>query len=307
MIGIDNYKASPLGCCCNDTKEMGLLLSKHGDGFPNFNVKTQNNIGTRGELRRLIEELFRGDDDIALFYYSGHGYIDSLGGYLVTPDYADHDWGVSLQELLTIANESHCRDRIIILDSCFSGAMGSISSIGQNITVIKEGVTILTASRDAEAAVETNGHGVFTSLLLEALNGGAADVLGHITVGSIYAFIDKALGSFEQRPCFKTNVVRFTSLRNVAPRVNISVIRETLGYFASSDSEFPLDPTFEFTEKTANPENVAKFKNLQKLVGIGLVAPVGEEHMYFAALNRKSCKLTAVGKHYWKVAQEGRI
>ena len=47
-------------------------------------------------------------------------------------------------------------------------------------------------------------HGLFTSLLLEALKGGAADITGHITPGGIYAYIDKALGPWEQRPVFKT-------------------------------------------------------------------------------------------------------
>ena len=46
---------------------------------------------------------------------------------------------------------------------------------------------------------------------------------------------------------------------------------------------------------------------LQKLEGIGLVVPVGEEHMYFAAMNSKACELTAVGKQYWRLVKEGRI
>lgn len=61
--------------------------------------------------------------------------------------------------------------------------MGSINTAGQNTAVINEGVTILTASRNTETSMEIAGHGVFTSLLIEALNGGAADVTGHITVG----------------------------------------------------------------------------------------------------------------------------
>jgi len=34
---------------------------------------------------------------------------------------------------------------------------------------------------------------------------------------------------------------------------------------------------------------------------IGLVEPVGAEHMYFAAIESKSCALTAVGRHYWNL------
>lgn len=121
--------------------------------------------------------------------------------------------------------------------------MGSISTAGQNTAIINEGVTILTASRSSETSLEVNGHGLFTSLLLEALSGGAADVTGHITPGGIYAYIDKALGPWEQRPVFKTNVTRFTSLRDVVPQVDLSIIRRLCRYFSDENSELQLDPS----------------------------------------------------------------
>ena len=34
------------------------------------------------------------------------------------------------------------------------------------------------------------------------------------------------------------------------------------------------------------------FKDLQKMEGVGLVVPVDEEHMYYAAMNSTACKLT---------------
>jgi hypothetical protein len=78
-----------------------------------------------------------------------------------------------------------------------------------------------------------------------------------------------------------------------------------------------LDPSYEDTnakviehkvvEPYADPNNVSVFKDLQKLESIGLVVPVGEEHMYFAAMNSKSCRLTALGYHYWRLVKEKRI
>lgn len=68
-----------------------------------------------------------------------------------------------------------------------------------------------------------------------------------------------------------------------------------------------LNPTFEFTESKAIKENVAAFKDLQKYESVGLVVPVGEEHMYFAAMNSKACKLTAMGYQYWKLVYEKKI
>lgn len=317
VVGIDNYSQCPLRGCCNDADEVAKLLSCNDDGSPNFAVKLQKNISTKAILRKHIEECFSGDADVALFYYSGHGHIDNVGGYLVTPDLTNYDYGVSLQDVLNIANASRCKDKIIILDSCHSGFMGSISTAGQSTAVINEGVTILTASRSIEASVEINGHGLFTSLLIEALCGSAADITGYITPGGIYAYIDKALGPWEQRPVFKTNVTRFTPLRKVTPQVDISIIRRICTYFPREDAEMPIDPSFEPTNSLdvmhevmqpyANPDNTKIFSDLQKLEGIGLVVPVGEEHMYFAAMRSKTCALTSIGKQYWRLVKDKLI
>lgn len=317
VVGIDQYPSCPLHGCCNDADSITNILSQNEDGSPNFDVRIEKNVTSKARLRELIEECFAGDPDIALFYYSGHGYMDSVGGFLVTPDYTVFDYGVSLQDVLTIANQSRAKEKIIILDSCYSGFMGNINTTGQQTAVINEGVTILTASRSDETSKEVNGHGVFTSLLIEALSGSAADVTGHITPGGIYAYIDKALGPWEQRPVFKTNVTRFTSLRNVTPQVDLSIIRRLCDYFTNEDEELQIDPSYEPTNSPyvahevvkpyANEEHTRIFSDLQKLEGIGLVVPVGEEHMYYAAMKSKSCALTAIGKQYWRLVKGNRI
>ena len=49
------------------------------------------------------------------------------------------------------------------------------------------------------------------------------------------------------------------------------------------------------------------FSRTSKNEGVGLVVPVDEEHMYFAAMNSKSCRLTKLGAHYWRLANELKI
>lgn len=97
----------------------------------------------------------------------------------------------------------------------------------------------------------------------------------------------------------------------------MSIIRKICNYFVDQDIEFPLDPSFEPTnsptdthmviEPYANPKNTQIFSDLQKLEGIGLVVPVGEEHMYFAAMNSKACVLTTIGKQYWRLVHDKLI
>jgi hypothetical protein len=317
VVGINNYPSSPLTGCINDASAIASIIETNGDGSPNFDVKLVTDISSKSDLKGLILDLFNGDSDTSLFYFSGHGYIDDVGGYIVTPDYKLHDLGVPMDEILKIANESKSRNRIIILDCCHSGAFGSPKINGGVTTQIVEGVSILTASRDYESSLEFKGHGVFTNLLLDALRGGAADLRGHITPGSVYAYIDQALGPWDQRPVFKTNISRFTSLRTIESLVPISVLRKLTEFFPAPEQNFNLDPSFEDTNTLevehkvvkpyANPENVKKFKILQKLESVGLIVPDNEDHMYFAAMNSKSCKLTALGYHYWRLVKDKRI
>jgi len=315
-VGINNYPPAPLSDCINDATCVADLLSKNGDGSPNFEVKLEKDTALKSCLKSLLADLFSGDCDTALLYFSGHGFLNEIGGYIVTPDFKRYDEGVAMNEILALANISKIKDKVIILDCCHSGSMGN-PNIRENTAVLSEGLSILTASRDTESAVEVNGHGVFTNLLIEALKGGAADIRGHISPSGIYAFIDQSLGAWNQRPVFKTNVTRFTSLRTVTPQVSIDTLRAIVKLFPSPQDEFRLDPSFEDTNSLtvkhevvkpyAVAENTATFKQLQKLQSVGLVVPVGADFMYFAAMKTKSCRLTPLGAHYWRLAKEGRI
>lgn len=320
VVGINDYPSVPLTGCVNDANSVSKLLERNGDGAPNFDVRVVNNIPTKGALLDLIGELFSGDSEVALFYYSGHGYINELGGYLVTPDFnpkSKYDMGVSMNDVLRQANASKCKNRIIILDCCYSGALGEFPEIKDEAAIIGQGVTVLTASRNSESAVEIGGHGVFTNLFLAALDGGAADLNGNITPGSIYAYIDQALGEWEQRPMFKTNITRFVSLRNVTPQVPVEVLRRLTEYFPDPYQPHQLDPSYEYTNSPdvkheykmpyATEENVRIFKDLQLMESVGLVIPIGEQHMYFAAMHSTGCKLTPVGQHYWNLVHSKRL
>lgn len=307
IVGINDYPDKPLEFCVNDSTSFANILETNGDGSPNFSTKLVNNIKTKSEFKGLVKELFEGDVDIALLYFSGHGYVDEVGGYLVTPDYQENDVGISMYDILVLANASKAKNKIIILDCCSSGKFGSANLIDGTKAIINEGITVLTASRGDQLSFEINGHGIFTALILNALQGGAADLRGCITPGSIYAYIDQALGPWEQRPIFKTNISQFVSLRTVPPPVSIEKLRKIIEFFPAAEDELKLDPSFEFTSDTKEDNNVAIFKDLQKFESVGLVVPVGEEHMYFAAMNSKSCKLTALGFHYWRLVKNKRI
>lgn len=318
VVGINYYsQAGNLHGCVNDAHAVNQVLSRHMDGSKNFDVKLVTAVDhgssiNRRQLKDDVCELFKDDCEIAIFYFAGHGSVEETGGYLITSECQNGDDGLPLDEILTIANGSKAKNKILILDSCYSGAAGTPKSLGDK-ALLSEGMTILTASSKDQYASEKNGSGVFTTLLVDALNGGAANLLGDITPGSIYAHIDQSLSLWEQRPIFKTNVRAFTSLRKVPPPISLADLMQIITLFQSPSYEFPLDPSFEPQPPAPNhgvkpdPLNNAKFAVLQKMNRLNLVKPVGEEHMYFAAMNSKACKLTVLGEHYWNLLTKQRI
>lgn len=315
-VGINKYNVSPLNCCINDAIEVCSLLSKHEDDTPNYETRLVKDIENISCFKDMISKAFTDECESIVFYYSGHGYVNEYGGYLVTPDIKQYNEGVSMAEIMNIVNKSKSKNKIIILDCCNSGNMASLTE-DQNTSIIKDGVTILTSSLQNQASVEKDNHGLFTKLLINALKGEAADICGDITPGSIYSYIDKSLGAWEQRPMFKTNISKFISLRKVKPQVPANIIRNITKYFNDSNDLYRLDPSYEYTnsnneihlvcEPYAKKDNVVIFKELQKLQSIGLVKPVNTEYMYFAAMESKECELTPLGKHYWNLVKRNKI
>ena len=305
VVGIDRYTFSPLQGCVHDAEEMMKRLETDFDGTDNFKCTAlcagDDHI-TASSLTDAVADLFSEDLDVALFYFAGHGTVNHLGGYLVTQEARSYYEGVQMLNILTLANTSTCHEVFIILDCCHSGALGATPHIDNDRVLLRKGVSILTASRSTESALEVGGGGLFTSLVCEALDGGAADIVGNVTVASVYARVEQALGVFEQRPLFKSHVSRFVPLRKCEPKVSPQVLRLLPEYFSDPNTEIPLDPSYEPEEKPKNEKNEEVFGQLQKMRAVGLVKPVGEKDMYHAAMNRKSCCLTPLGRYYWGIA-----
>jgi len=319
IVGINYYKlGNTLFGCVDDAHSVKAVLERHDGGAVNFDCKLLTGTGPndcvdRGNLKDSIEDLFKTEVETALLYFAGHGHIEATGGYLLASDSNRGDEGVSLSDILILANESPASNKVIVLDSCHSGIAGTPPVNGQ-LAALSEGLTILTASTKDQYATEENGRGVFTTLFVDALNGSAANLTGDITPGSVYAHIDQSLGAWEQRPVFKTNVKSFVSLRKVSPPISITDLRRITEFFPSPGFEYPLDPTYEPEIKgrdagmpPPNPENTRTFAILQRYNRLNLLVPVDVPHMWNAAMESKACKLTALGEHYRRLVDKDRI
>lgn len=312
VVGINYYEhQSSLFGCVNDAYSVNNLLERHGNGTINFDCRLLTSVDknsgiTRSVLKSQIIELFKGNDD-TVFYFSGHGHLEETGGYLMTSECEEGDQGMSMLELLQIANKSNAKNKIIILDCCHSGFAGS--DFQSDNSLLSKGITILTASSKEQYATEKNGSGVFTSLLVDALNGGAANLMGKITPASVYAHIDQSLGEWQQRPLFKTNIENFVSLREIQPPISLEELLQITVLFKEKSTDYQLDPSHEPESKNPDPVNTKKFSVLQKYEGVGLVVPKGasKNHMYHAAMESKFCVLTLLGQHYWSLVKNKRI
>lgn len=321
VVGIDHYHSiTPLHGCVNDAHSVKPLLDRHADGSVNFGVRLLSGTGPadpvgRDELRGAIQELFNGDSDVALLYFAGHGYIEATGGYLCPSDCKTGHDGIPISEIMTMANGSKAKNKIIVLDSCHSGIAGN-HPVNPAMAELSEGMTILTASTAEQYASEVDGAGVFTSLFVDALSGAASNLVGEVTPGSVYAHIDQSLGAWAQRPVFKTNVKSFVSLRKIQPPLPLVDLQRISELFPEPGFEFQLDPSYEpDRDETAdntktpppNADHTAIFAILQKYNRVGLVVPVGAQHMWHAAMHNKSCKLTALGEHYRRLSAKQLI
>jgi hypothetical protein len=321
VVGIDYYEElEQLSGCVDDAHRVKAVLDRNSDAGQTKNFQTNILTGSgpsdtvaRKQLKEKIRDLFSGDEEIALLYFAGHGHIEATGGYLCASDTTTGDDGVPIGEVLKLANDSKASNRIILLDSCYAGIAGTLEN-DPRFAELSHGLTILTASSDKQYAFESDEGGIFTNLLVDALEGGAANLVGEITPGSVYAHIDQALGSWgRQRPIFRTNVNSFVSLRQVQPPISLEDLRAIADLFPTADYEFELDPTFEpdrpIDGVTVEPidENTRRFAILQNLNRVNLVVPVGTKHMFHAAIESRSCKLTILGEHYRRLVVKEQI
>ena len=314
LLGIDNYPESPLQGCVNDVERMASVLQNHFDGTPNFECRKltaplgyATNFITRSLLRESLQRLFGSTADVALFYFSGHGTENDLDGFLVTQDAKSYDEGVSMTDVLKFANDSSVKEVIILIDCCHSGHLGNPPVVDNSKALLREGVSIVTASRGEQPSVEVGGGGLFTSLVIDALEGGAADILGNVGAPAVYAFVEAALGAWDQRPLFKSHVSRVIDLRQCKPPIDRTTLRRLPELFPLPAEEITLDPSFEPQSNNPDAKNTTVFSELQNLARLNIVVPSGASHMYDAAMESKACSLTPSGRYYWRLAKENRI
>ncbi len=308
LVGVDRYhNFADLSGCAADANALHPLLARNEDRSRNMDCKVLTDRVTRPQFLRQISELLAGGADFALLYFAGHGTPVNGDVALVTSDGDRTTPGVRFTEILEQARNSPVNEVVVMLDCCFSGGAGTIPALDAGSALVRSGMSVLTAARSDQVSMEFDGRGRFSTHVESALEGGAADVLGQVTIAGLYAYLSESFGAWEQRPTFKANIDRLHTVRHCRPVVPLDSLQQLPNWFPTPYAEFPLDPSYEPDVTPRDSEHEAVFEQLQKCRSAKLVEPVGTPHMYYAAIDSLSCRLTPLGRHYWNLAKNDRI
>lgn len=306
FVGINDYVRSPLHGCVPDARRMHELLSQHAKGDPNFDGQlvvsgTQHISGKY--LRDKLTQVFQKECDMALFFFSGHGTVRDGKFCLVAQDHEP----IAFNWVVDLLSRSKHREILIILDCCHAGGAGDLPVEGLPHSLLREGVTILAATTSDDYAAERMGAGRFTTLLCRGLEGAAADLFGHVTPASLYAYTDIFLGMWEQRPVFKANVKRMTPIRYCVPPVRKRHLRLLPTWFPDQTATMPLNPLHDCSAEQHGSVQAEVLTVLMEMERQGLVRPQQRHTLLEEARQHGGALLTDKGREIWALAKASKI
>jgi hypothetical protein len=185
VIGVNEYSnLRTLSYCVNDAdvfqqtfkRKVGstsdfLLLSGSGSS----DSPTKDNIQS---VLSSISSLKFKDDDLAVFYFAGHGYSRDGKDYLAVYDtnLNDSSSGICTDDILAALNTSGAGTSILVIDACRSQIDRSSNLFGERTAEMarRKGSIVFFSCSPGEVSQELsilgNGHGVFTYSFVQALD-----------------------------------------------------------------------------------------------------------------------------------------
>jgi uncharacterized protein YjbI with pentapeptide repeats len=226
IVSISDYDKPTLpklGFSKNDGDEMGHFLKSQGYEINNALIGRANYEVVKG----AIMDFFTNDkiipEDLLLFYFSGHGIIENKDNHYLATSETDptKPWDKSypISELTNMANRSITKNKVLILDCCYSGGAVSSGGTPENAAKlgrggiesilgggIKDGCLLAScqAHERSFGTIEPN-HSVYTGHLLTALKGikfETADRKGNVTPKLLSKYLYDAIMRIpvDQRP-----------------------------------------------------------------------------------------------------------
>ncbi|MBW2027782.1 MAG: caspase family protein [Deltaproteobacteria bacterium] len=189
IIGINDYeKWPPLEFAVNDAKAVRQKLFE--TGFDQITTIFDKEATQRRILTELFHELPRKvhRNDRVIFYFAGHGQTEELPnggrqGYIVPVDADTSNYSstaISMEQIRSLSSRITAKHILYVMDSCYSG-LGLSRSYGvspglsgylRKVASMRV-IQVVTAGGKGEQVQEREGHGLFTTYFLRALDGEA--------------------------------------------------------------------------------------------------------------------------------------
>lgn len=188
-VGIADYSGFPsklnsLRLPPNDAKAIANLYAK------NTSVDYALLLDKKATKQRIVKAMKKvfgqaGENDIVVFFFSGHGYP---GGFCAA------DGNISYSEMRNAMAQSKSRNKMMMVDACRSGGMRVEGNTSQHAesSAKKANVMLFLSSRTTENSIERSNmtNGFFTTYLQKGLRGNAdANKDRTITAKELYDFV----------------------------------------------------------------------------------------------------------------------
>lgn len=175
VVGIDNYHQAPLANARNDARAIAAALRDLGF------VVTHVENSTRPQLASSIARFGAalGPDDIAWFFYAGHGVQISGENFLIPSDFGGSSQtevrlsAISLTELQNAVRKA--RVSIVVLDACRNNPYAGDRAGGTGLAPVEARGNLVAFATGAGQVASDNassGNGLFTQELLKFMRAG---------------------------------------------------------------------------------------------------------------------------------------
>ena len=208
IIGINSYRhLPPLSYAVNDAQAIANVLSERFNFAAQRILYLENQEATREAIlsvfdKTLTDKKLVTKDDRLLIFFAGHGFTrhGSQGhvGFIAPADARRNAWRslIAISDLTEVASFVPAKHIFFIMDACYSGLSlsrgGSLEPYIERM-LTREAWQVLTAGKADEVVADGGGprgrNSIFTSYLLDAFNGAAAEGNGLLTANSVMSYV----------------------------------------------------------------------------------------------------------------------
>lgn len=206
-----------------DAELFASTLETRGKGlFSTINVKRMfksadtTNAAIFSALRQAQQDV--GPEDLFVFYVASHGTVDDGQYFLITSNVGSTTTARLKQDALTqdalkgLISNIPASKKLVVLDTCSAGQLGDAIQAAMltrgmsDDTAMKVlsravGSTVLSAATSVQEALEGyKGHGLFTYVIVEGLNGAAdADKDGFVKTLELADYVDSQVPELAEK------------------------------------------------------------------------------------------------------------